>query len=212
MTTSRRPVAPAAYLSDLDGTLLFSHLNQERAWTWFASLHGLDPRPFLDALGRTAVEKIQRFAPHLDVETEAGRIADYETEDTDGVLALPGARDLLTSERRVAIVTSATRPLAVARLHAAGLPVPGILVTAESVACGKPNPAAFEMGAALLGVPVSACVVLEDAPAGVRAGRAALAGEVVGFPTTATAESLLQAGADRILPNVGAYLTAMEPC
>jgi len=124
-----------------------------------------------------------------------------EIEDTDGVVPLPGARELLSSlpENQWALVTSCARPLAEVRLKVAGLPMPRNMVTCDDVRHGKPDPEPYIRGAALLGVPPAKCVVFEDAPAGIRAGKAAGA-LVIALPTTSPDSELERAGADWILP------------
>jgi sugar-phosphatase len=123
-----------------------------------------------------------------------------EIEDVEGIAALPGAAELLRTipPNKYAIVTSATRALAEVRLRAAGLPVPANLVTARDVQRGKPSPDPYLMGARILGVPPVECVVIEDSPSGVRAGKAAGA-RVVALRTTATDAELQEAGADWIV-------------
>jgi sugar-phosphatase len=99
---------------------------------------------------------------------------------------------------RWAIVTSCTRALAAVRISAAGLPKPRHLVTSTDVKHGKPDPEPYLRGAQILGVLPSACVVMEDAPAGIRAGKAAGA-RVLALRTTASDAELQQAGADWIV-------------
>jgi sugar-phosphatase len=113
---------------------------------------------------------------------------------------LPGALELLSSlpKNRWTIVTSCTRALAEVRIKAAGLPLPAKWITSNDIANGKPNPEPFLKGAAVLGFPSSQCIVLEDVPAGVRAGKAAGA-KVIAFTTTVQKAALLEAGADWIL-------------
>jgi HAD superfamily hydrolase (TIGR01509 family) len=167
---------PRAVLSDLDGVLVDSGAAIERTWRRFAARHGLDAEHVLaESHGRRTVDLIRLVAPRLDAEAEAVRIEREEIEDVRGLRALPGARELVESvpTDRFAIVTSGTRPLALARLQAAGLPVPDVLVTAEEVENGKPHPAGYLRAAALLGVDPACSLVLEDAPAGVEAGLAA---------------------------------------
>ena len=167
---------PRAVLSDLDGVLVDSGAAIEAAWRRFAARHELDVERVLAAShGRRSIDLIRLVAPHLDAEAEAARIEQDEIAHADGLQPLPGARELLGSvpAGRLAIVTSGTHSLAVARLQAAGLPVPEVLVTAEQVEAGKPDPAGYLRAAALLGVDPAHCVVLEDAPAGVEAGLAA---------------------------------------
>jgi HAD superfamily hydrolase (TIGR01509 family) len=167
---------PRAVLSDLDGVLVDSGAAIEKTWRRFAERHGLDAEHVLaESHGRRSIDAIRLVAPHLDSVAEAARIEREEIETASCLHALPGARELVESvpADRFAIVTSGSRALAVARLRAAGLPVPQVLITAEQVDDGKPDPAGYLRAAALLGVDPAHSVVLEDAPAGVEAGLAA---------------------------------------
>src|SRR5262249_4228588 len=146
---------PRAVLSDLDGVLVDSGPTIEDSWRHFAARHGPDPEQVIpESHGPRAADLIRLVAPHLDAETEAARIQREELKRSSGLRPLPGARELMASvpANRFAIVTSSSRPLAMARLRAAGLPLPGVLVTAEEVDDGKPDPAGYRRAAALLGV------------------------------------------------------------
>ncbi|HWF35051.1 MAG TPA: HAD-IA family hydrolase [Solirubrobacteraceae bacterium] len=173
-----------ALLVDLDGTLVDSTAPVRRAWSAFASRHGLDPEAVLRfAQGRPSRETVGLLAPSADHDVEAATVEDTEVNDTEGVFALPGAARLLAAGRPLAIVTSCSTALAHARLGAAGLPVPSILVSSDGLTNGKPDPACFLIGARRLGIDPTRCVVLEDAPAGISAGRAAGA-TVIALRTT----------------------------
>jgi len=123
-----------------------------------------------------------------------------EIADVEGVVPLPGAMELLQALplERWAIVTSCTRALASVRIGAAGLPKPKHLITATDVTHGKPDPEPYLAGARILAEPASECIVIEDAPAGIRAGKAAGA-RVLALRTTASDAELQQAGADWIV-------------
>jgi mannitol-1-/sugar-/sorbitol-6-phosphatase len=176
-------------LSDLDGVLVDSKASIMRAWRWWAERRGVDPAAVEAAQhGRPSAEVIATLAPHLDSAAESEAVDLHQAQDTEGVVALPGAAELLAG-RRVAVVTSCTVPLATARLRAAGLAVPRVLVTPERLSRGKPDPEGYLLAARELGAPPSDCIVFEDAPAGVQAGRAA-GMHVVGVLTTHTAEEL----------------------
>ena len=196
--------APLAVLSDLDGVLVDSGAVIERTWRAFAERHGLDPAAVLaQGHGRRSIDLIRLVAPHLDAETEAAEVERQEIANAPGLRPLPGARDLIDAvpAHRFAVVTSGSCALAVARLRAAGLPVPKVLVTAEQVEVGKPNPAGYLRAAALLGVDPADCLVLEDAPAGVAAGLAA--GMTVIAVLTTNDESALR-NAHRRVPDLQA--------
>ena len=172
-----------------------------RVWSVWASKHGLDPETVVKiAHGRPSISTIRELLPGADHEAEDREVERLEIEDVEGIVALPGAEELLrvVPSNRYAIVTSATRPLAEVRLRAAGLPVPQNLVTARDVPRGKPNPDPYLRGARILGVAPAECVVIEDAPSGIRAGKAA-GSRVVALRTTASDAELQEAGADWIV-------------
>jgi sugar-phosphatase len=168
-----------ALLVDLDGTLVDSHGSIERAWARWCRYRGADLARVLQIMpGRTAQSVFAEVAPGLSADeaaADAGRLLSWQVEDTEGVVALPGAAELLAALPPAcwAVVTSGNRPLARARLATAGLPLPGALVTTEDVLAGKPDPAGYLLAAGRLGVEPGDCVVVEDAPVGVAAGRAA---------------------------------------
>ena len=194
-------ITRSGLLFDLDGVLVDSTPAVARVWTKWALAHGFDPEETVRrAHGRPSLATIRDLLPHADHEAESEVVLQGEIEDIAGVVPLPGARELVNSlpADRWAIVTSCSRPLAEVRLRAAGLPVPQRLLTSDDVKNGKPDPEPYLKGAALLGVPAPECLVLEDAPAGIRAGKAAGA-LVVAFRTTATDPELETAGADWIL-------------
>ena len=147
---------------------------------------------------------VKEFLPNADHNVENKEVERREIEDLEGVVPLPGALDLLASlpEERWTIVTSCTRPLAEVRIKAAGLPLPRKMITSNDIQHGKPNPEPYLKGASVLGFPAQECVVLEDVPAGVRAGKSAEA-RVIAFTTTVQPSALREAGADWILRNCG---------
>lgn len=179
-----------AILSDLDGVLVDSGDSIVRTWRRWAAGHGI-PQMRLDGLmhGRPSREVIALVAPDLDPEVEAETIDRYEIEGA-AARALPGAAELLGGAAGVpvAVVTSCTRRLAVARLEALELPVPDVLVTVDDVAAGKPDPEGYRAAAADLGVAPADCLVFEDAPAGIAAGKAAGASVCALTTTHAPAE------------------------
>lgn len=195
-------VACRGLLFDLDGVLVDSTPAVARVWSKWAIEHGFDPEETVQrAHGRPSIATIRDLLPNADAEAENRIVEQGELDDTDGVIPLPGARELLNSLalERWAIVTSCTRALAETRLRAAGLPVPKRLITCDDITRGKPDPEPYLKGAALLAVRAQECVVFEDAPAGIRAGKAAGA-TVVAFPTTSPENELDAAGADFVIP------------
>ncbi|MGC1450875.1 MAG: HAD family hydrolase [Candidatus Sulfotelmatobacter sp.] len=193
----------AALLFDMDGVLINSTPAVARVWRRWAIEHGFDPEEVVvRAHGRPSLTTVREYLPHADHEAENREVERREIEDLEGVLPLPGALDLLASlpENRWTIVTSCTRPLAEVRIRAAGLPLPKKLITSNDITHGKPHPEPYLKGAAILGFPPEECVVLEDVPAGVRAGKASGA-RVIGFTTTVAEPALREAGADWVLNN-----------
>ena len=158
----------------MDGILISSIGSVERSWTKWALLRSVDPALAREtAHGRRAVETIAKLRPDLDREKELKVIEDIEVGDNEGLTMLPGVLDLLAAlpPDRWTVVTSATERLAQVRLATAGISVPWNLLTADKVTRGKPDPEPFLAGAALLGFAPADCVVFEDSPSGVVAGR-----------------------------------------
>jgi sugar-phosphatase len=188
-------------LFDLDGVLVDSTPAVERVWAWWARKHGFEPDEVVKkAHGRPSITTIRELLPNADPAAEDREVERREIADVEGVIPLPGAMELLQALplERWAIVTSCTRALAHVRIGAAGLPQPKHLVTSTDVKHGKPDPEPYLKGAQILGVPAADCLVVEDAPAGIRAGKAAGA-RVVALRTTASDAELQQAGADWIV-------------
>lgn len=178
------PIAADALLFDNDGTLVDTTSAVDRAWTEFAVHYGIDPDAVLAvAHGVRADETIRRFLPESLWAEAAAWLDARELELVHETVALPGARELLERLTELgapwAVVTSANALVARARLAAAGFPVPPVLVTADDVRAGKPDPACYLLAAARLGADPARCIVVEDVPAGLRAGRAAGARVVV---------------------------------
>ncbi len=187
-----------AILFDLDGTLIDSSSVIKRAWNAFGEKYSIDAQTILQGIqGKPSGESIAFLRPEAsrhDIEEDAKWLEEMESVDTDGVIALPGAVELLVRLNREnvpwAIVTSGTVPVASARIRAAGLPCPKTLITPELVIRGKPEPEPYLLGAEKLGVPIRDCVVFEDAPAGIQAGVAAGA-SVIGVLTQFDSATLL---------------------
>jgi sugar-phosphatase len=188
-------------LFDLDGVLVDSTPAVARVWAGWAREHSFDADEVVRiAHGRPSITTIRELLPDGDHEAEDREVERREIADIEGVIPLPGAMELLQALplEKWAIVTSCTRPLAGVRIGAAGLPQPKHLVTASDVLRGKPDPEPYVKGAQALGVPAAECVVIEDAPAGIRAGKAAGA-RVLALRTTANDAELREAGADWIV-------------
>jgi sugar-phosphatase len=190
-----------ALLFDLDGVLIDSTPAVTRVWSWWAGRYGFDPYTTVhEAHGRPSIETVRELLPDADHEAENREIERREILDTDGVIPLPGVIELLASlpKERWTIVTSCTKPLADVRLRTAGIPAPSRMITAHDITRGKPDPQPYLKGAALLGFASQDCLVIEDASAGVRAGKAAGA-RVIALQTTETNEVLVEIGADWII-------------
>ena len=191
-----------AVLFDLDGVLVESREATERVWIDWASKNGIDVDELRAAMhGVRSVEVVRALRPELDAEAEGAWIEGKQARDVDGVRAIPGAAAALSAlrEDRVAVVTSATRPLAAARLRAAGIEPPAVMVNAEYVSRGKPDPEGYLAAAAGLGVNPAEALVVEDAPPGIEAGRAAGAA-VVGVSSTHAGTEL--GAADIVIPSL----------
>jgi mannitol-1-/sugar-/sorbitol-6-phosphatase len=192
----------SAVLFDLDGVLVDSFRVVQRAWRRWAREQGVPAEDVLAVIhGRTAREVIRIFAPHVDVAEQAERVSSYEQQDDGDLAVIPGSRECIRVARRGrwAVVTSGVRGLATARLAAVSLPVPEILVTADDVTAGKPDPEPYERAAHALAVPAAECVVVEDAPAGVLAAKRA-GMTVVAVTTTHQAAALGEA--DLVFPTM----------
>ena len=166
------------FLFDLDGTLVDSLPAVERAWTHWGKRHAIDADEILNFIhGKQAITSLRHFmrgSSEEEIQQEFRLLEKTEAEDTDGVRALPGARDLLEQLNALeipwAIVTSGSIPVACARHKAAGLPQPEVFITAEQVTHGKPEPDAYLLGAEKLDLAPASCVVVEDAAAGILSG------------------------------------------
>lgn len=184
-----------AVLFDLDGVLVDSGRSVEFVWRRWAAEHGFDPEHVVSIVhGRRTADTVRALLPAADVEGEVERLENWEVADAPRVRAAPGALELLAAlpRRRWGIVTSGSSLLAQARLEQAGIPVPQALVTGGDVREGKPSPECYLLGAGRLGIPADRCVVVEDAPAGIRAARGAGA-VVVAVATTHPAAELAEA-------------------
>lgn len=189
----------SGFLFDMDGTILNSIAAAERVWARWAEGMGLDVAAFLPTMhGRRGIDTISALnLSDIDVVAEAHKVLLGEIEDVEGVVPIPGAAEFLAAlpEGQWGIVTSAPLDLAKARLAAAGLPIPDMLVTAEDVAVGKPDPQGYLLGASKLGIDPADVLVFEDVLAGVQAGERAGADVMV---ITATHAHPIETGHPKI--------------
>jgi sugar-phosphatase len=199
-------------LFDLDGTLVDSTGAVERVWRRWALAHGFDAAEVVArAHGRPSMTTVKELLPNGDHRAENEIVERGEIEDTEGVVPLPGSVALLAAlpTSSWTIVTSCSRALAESRLRAAGMQIPARMITSSDILRGKPDPEPFLKGAALLGFAPTECIVFEDAPAGIRSGKASGA-RVVAFRTMADDAKLRECGADWIADNC-ADLTLESP-
>lgn len=206
-----RSFACDAVLFDLDGVLVDSTAVVVRTWRIWAEKRGFDAERIIEfAHGRKAAETIRMISPDLDADFEVGELERTEAENLDGVLEVEGARELLASlpSDGWTVVTSGTRSLAEGRMVHLSLPIPERFVSADDVANGKPHPEAYLKGAEVLNARPEACVVIEDAPSGIRAALAA-GMRVVALPTTYPVEDLHEA--DALAPALAKIAVVRRP-
>ncbi len=176
--------------------------------------HGFDAAEVVHrAHGRPSITTVREYLPNGDHLAENREIERDEIVDLDGIVPLPGARELLRAlpRGRWTIVTSCTRRLAETRLKTSGLPQPEVFVTSSDITNGKPAPDPYLKGAELLGFSARDCVVVEDAPAGVRSGKAAGA-RVIALRTTMAERELCEAGADWVVRDCAAIALIALRC
>jgi sugar-phosphatase len=185
----------SAILFDLDGVLVDSTGSVDRQWRIWARERGIDEEKVMAiAHGVRAVEVVRAVAPHLDAEEEVGKLERREAADREGVAVMPGAIDLIRAipAGHWGVVTSGRRHLATGRLQLAHIPLPQVMVAADDVSNGKPHPEPYLKGAELLGVNPAECLVIEDAPAGIRAAHAG-GMKVIALTSTYPASALSEA-------------------
>ena len=202
---------PSAILSDLDGVLVDSGDSIETTWTTWARSRGVDPDRLRGRIhGRPAGDVIREVAPHLDPREEAAVVSQMDIDGPPATL-LPGARRLLNDDLGipVAVVTSCPTALAHVRLATAELRIPDVLVTADRVHHGKPDPEGYLLAATELGLSPSTTLVFEDAPAGITAAKRAGA-HVIAISTTHPPAELHAAGADGVAASVAEALERLE--
>lgn len=196
-----------AVLFDMDGTLVDSTRAVTRSWLRWGAEAGLDSSFTGPEHGVPARQMIATLVAAERVDASVARLTELELTDTDEITILAGAAELMASipEGRRAIVTSCGRALCLVRLDAAGFPAPGTVVTIDDTSRGKPFPEPFLLAAERLGVDPARCVVVEDAPAGLAAARAAGCATigVVGTHSAADLEAdLVVPGLDRLRVSV----------
>jgi mannitol-1-/sugar-/sorbitol-6-phosphatase len=201
-----------ALLFDLDGTLVDSTAVVQRTWAAWSSMHGFDPTKVLAAAqGRRAMDTVRQFVPAGDLLGEVARLEAIELSELDAVVALPGARDTLAmlTDQQWAVVTSGSRRLAFGRLEACHLPRPSVLIGAEDVGRGKPDPEGYLAAAMRLSIEPNDCIAFEDAPAGLLA--AGMAGcTVVGLTTTHRADQLTGSFTHGLVPSLASIRVARK--
>jgi sugar-phosphatase len=161
-----------AILFDLDGVLVNSAELVERTWREWAARHQLDfEKVIAVAHGRRTIETVRILAPHLNIEAEVAALESGEAVTSDGIYEIPGARELLEilPADRWGIVTSGIRAIAEFRIRHTGLPMPSVMICAEDLSRGKPDPEGYLSAALRLGRASKDCIVIEDAPAGIEA-------------------------------------------
>ncbi|MBV9759094.1 MAG: HAD-IA family hydrolase [Acidobacteriaceae bacterium] len=176
----------------MDGTLVDSTSVVERVWSGWAERHGIP----LDAVlsfshGRPTAATMEHFLPGCDHAEELAEMGRYEETELQGIVAVPGAAEVVSALAGYpwGIVTSAWRTLAEARIAAAGIPVPKVIVPVDEIRHGKPDPEGFLRAAHRLGVAPEECVAFEDTRPGIIAGVNA-GMRVVGILTTMPADGL----------------------
>jgi sugar-phosphatase len=163
-------------LFDVDGVVLDSMGVFRRVWDRWSVLSGLDPEAVWPLThGRRPRDTIALVAPQLQVELEFRHLEDLLPEEGPALAAMPGAQILLAAlpTPQWALVTSNSERLVRVQFERLLLPSPALVIDLASVREGKPSPEGYILAASLLGADPEECLVVEDAPAGVEAGRAA---------------------------------------
>jgi sugar-phosphatase len=199
MMTVVRPFRCRAILFDLDGVLVDSAERVEKTWREWATRHRLDPEHVIAmAHGRRTIETVRLVAPELSSDAELAVLAESEATKSDGIYEITGARELLQflPARQWGVVTSGIRSVAEFRLRHTGLPAPAVMICADEIARGKPDPEGYLTAAARLGYSAADCIVIEDAPAGIESAQAA-GMRTLAIATTYPPERL--SGADAVI-------------
>lgn len=186
-----------AILFDLDGVLVNSAECVERTWRGWATRQHLDPERVISmAHGRRTIETVRLVAPHLSADAEVASLEANEAMTSEGIYEVPGARELLerVPAGKWAVVTSGIRAVAELRIELTGLPAPAVMICADDIERGKPDPEGYLDAAKGLGYPATECLVIEDAPAGIEAAHAA-GMQVIAIASTYPRGSLTAANA-----------------
>jgi sugar-phosphatase len=192
-----RSFACKAILFDLDGVLVNSAECVERTWRNWAARHRIDPeRVIAHAHGRRTIETVRLVAPELNIDAELATLEHSEAMTSEGVYEIPGARELLEMlpADRWAVVTSGVRAVAEFRVRYTRLPTPSVLICAEEISRGKPDPEGYLTAAARLGWSPEDCIVIEDAPVGIEAAHNA-GMRAIAIAATYSADRLREADA-----------------
>ena len=200
-----------AILFDLDGVLVNSAELVERTWRVWAARHQLDfEKVIAVAHGRRTVETVRILAPQLNVEAEVAALESGEAVTSDGIYEIAGARELLEMlpADRWAIVTSGIRAIAEFRIRHTGLPMPSVMICAEDLSRGKPDPEGYLSAALRLGRASKDCIVIEDAPAGIEAAHNA-GMRVIAIAATYPADQL--SGADLVVERLTDLTAVWNP-
>jgi sugar-phosphatase len=198
----------AAVVFDLDGTLVDSTAAVERSWRRWAAEFGVRLPAVLEH-GLPARTGVSRYLPADRIEAGVARMEQLEVSDTEGIIALPGATEALAivGPERAAIVTSCTSELADARISAAGIAAPNVVITLDQITHGKPDPEGYLLAAHRLGVDPGSCLVVEDAPSGLvaatTAGCATIALATTTLRTALVADAVVESLADVRFETVG---------
>jgi sugar-phosphatase len=198
-----------AVLFDMDGTIVDSSIPVQKAWRAWSDPLGIDFTRVLEVMhGRRAIETMRILAPQLPQPETADRFLIQEALEVEGIVEIPGAGAFIASlpVDRWGVVTSAIESMARDRIRAAGLPDPRVLISADMVARGKPDPECFLRAAELLGVDPKECLAFEDAPAGIAAAEAA-GMMVVGVETHFTGSEL---AVTRAIPDFSSVVARLE--
>ena len=200
----------SAVLFDLDGVLVDSTPSVERQWKEWAQKNGYDPDEVIKiSHGRRTIETLHIIGAQCDIAAEVSAFSAREALDLDGVEIMPGVLELLSDlpTEKWAVVTSGTKEVAYARLKHCGIPIPKVFITADDVQHGKPSPEGYLTAANMLQYKPEQCVIIEDAPAGIEAAKAAGI-RVIAVATTHTHAEL--SAADAVAENISGVLVKME--